>query len=285
MSGLRHAVVTGAASGLGFAIADELARHGWRLTLADVRADALDAAADRLRAATGAEIAVHPADLGASGAPAALIEAAWDDAPVDGLVNAAAIYPAIDFFALDESAWDRVQRVNVGAPLWATQALAARAIAAGRRPAVVNIASGAARRARPGAAHYSTSKAALVMVTQASAVELGAHGIRVNAVAPGFFDVDSPVNPVSPAYASLLRETVLPGPADPAAVGAVTRFLLGDDARWVSGAVVPVDGGATAGTRALPPHWSGVTAWQAAPPAQTAAIVPTAPATTVREGS
>ncbi|MFT4234634.1 MAG: SDR family oxidoreductase [Microbacterium sp.] len=262
MSAVPHALVTGAASGLGRAIAQELAENAWQLTLVDLQDGALTTTAEHIRETTGAEVDTVVADLGVDGSASEVVERTWDRAPIDGLVNAAGIYPAIPFFELDAAAWDRVQHVNVSAPLFATQTLARRAIADGRTPAVVNIASGAARRARPGAAHYSTSKAALVMVTQASAVELGAHGIRVNAISPGFFAVDSVVNPVTPEYTRLLSETVLPGPADPRAIGATARFLLGDGARWISGAVVPVDGGAVAGTSALPAHWTGTTVWQ-----------------------
>ncbi|WOF22909.1 SDR family NAD(P)-dependent oxidoreductase [Microbacterium betulae] len=263
-----HAVVTGAASGLGRTIAEDLAAQGWDVTGVDIQADRLTQAAAEIARATGRAIRALVVDLGDVGAAAGAIAEAWATAPIDGLVNAAAIYPAIPYLELDAKAWTHVQTVNVTSPFFATQALARLALAAGRTPAVVNVASGAARRARPGASHYSTSKAALVMATQASAIELGAHGIRVNAISPGFFAVDSAANPVTAEYEALLSETVLPGPADAGSLAATVRFLLSDAARWITGAVIPVDGGSGAGTNRLPLHWTGTTAWQRASAAE-----------------
>lgn len=258
----RHAVVTGAASGIGRAVARQLAADGWHISGIDLQAEALAAVLDEITASYGVTAARIAGDLADESFPARAVAQAWSARPVDALVNAAGIYPAIPFLELTAGSWDRVQHVNVRAPVLATAALARLAIGHGRTPAVVNIASGAARRARPGAAHYSTSKAALVMATQASAVELGAHGIRVNAVAPGFIDVASPVNPVTEQYADAARQAVLPGRGTPEDIADAVRFLLSDRARWISGTVLNVDGGAAAGSSRLPPHWAGQTPGQ-----------------------
>ncbi len=273
----RHAVVTGAASGIGRAIARDLAADGWQVSGVDLQDEALTEVVKELTNDFGVRAAAIVGDLADAEFPAAALRAAWADRPVDALVNAAGIYPAIPFFELTAQSWDRVQQVNVRAPVLATQALARLAIEHwatehwatehgatehGRPPAVVNIASGAARRARPGAAHYSTSKAALVMATQATAVELGALGIRVNAVAPGFIDVASVVNPVTDEYADAVRGSLLPGRGAPEDIASAVRFLLSHQARWISGVVLSVDGGASAGTSRLPQHWPGQTPGQ-----------------------
>ena len=258
----RHAIVTGAGNGIGAAIAHELAAAGWDITGVDLRETALRAVLDDIAAATGARTHAVVGDLAEAGFAQELVSTAWTWAPVDGLVNAAGIYPAIPFFEIDAHAWDRVQAVNVTAPLLATQALGRLAVAHGTSPAVVNITSGAATRARPGTAHYSTSKAALTMVTKACAIELAPYGIRVNAVAPGFFPVASEVNPISEEYASFMASNILPGDARPEFVAGAVEFLLGDGAHWITGATVPVDGGATAGTRSLPQHWPDPSPWQ-----------------------
>ncbi|MET8978915.1 SDR family oxidoreductase [Streptomyces sp. NPDC004539] len=258
----RHALVTGAASGLGAAVAAELASHGWRVTGVDFRADALTATLDSLRERYAVPAEPVVGDLADPRFPAQAVDRAWELAPVDALVNAAGIYPAIPFADLTAETWDRVQHVNVRAAVLTAQRLAHHAVPAGRTPSVVNIASGAARRARPGAAHYATSKAALVMATKATAVELGPHGIRVNTVSPGFVDVASPVNPVTPEYAAAVSASVLPGRAQPVHVATAVRFLLGDDAAWITGAELPVDGGGSAGTTALPQHWPQETSLQ-----------------------
>ncbi|MGW5653826.1 SDR family NAD(P)-dependent oxidoreductase [Streptomyces humi] len=261
-----HAVVTGAASGIGAAIADDLAAHGWRVTGVDLRADALTAVLDAVHARHGVPVQAVTGDLADAGFAAGLVDTAWAAAPVDGLVNAAGIYPAVPFEDLTAELWDRVQHVNVRAAVLTAQRLAHHARPAGRTPAVVNIASGAALRARPGAAHYSTSKAALVMATKATAVELGPYGIRVNAVSPGFVGVDSPVNPVTPGYAEAVGGSLLPGHAEASHIAPAVRFLLGSGAAWITGANLPVDGGGSAGTTALPQHWPAPTPWQLGTP-------------------
>ena len=248
----RHVVVTGAAGGIGLAVAEAFAARGDTVT-------GVDARGDELRAATAIAHRIV-ADLGDERCAEVIEQAARQAGPVDVLVNAAGIYPATPLDAMTAAAWDRVQQVNVRAPVLLTVALAH----ADRPAAVVNISSGAATRARPGAAHYCTSKAALEMATKACAVELAGRGIRVNAVAPGFVEVDSPVNPVTEAYAAAVSANPIGRAGRPAEVAAAVVWLAGDEAGFVTGAVLRVDGGATAGTAELPLHHTHVTALQGA---------------------
>ena len=257
-----HALVTGAASGIGAAIAADLGAHGYRITGLDLRRDALSTVLERIGNEHGVPALGIEVDLADVEAAQAAVDRAWSWAPIDALVNAAGIYPVTPFLTLQPAEWDRVQNVNVRAPLFLLQRLAQLAIPAGRTPAVVNITSGAARAARPGTAPYSTSKAALEAVTRAGAVELGAVGIRVNSIAPGFVPVASEVNPVTDEYAAAVNRSLLPTPATPEGVASAVRLLLGSDAARITGVVVPVDGGAGAGTHALPQHWAGPTEWQ-----------------------
>jgi NAD(P)-dependent dehydrogenase (short-subunit alcohol dehydrogenase family) len=259
---MRHVLVTGAAGGIGAGIAARFAADRCRVTIVDLRADALSAAAAELRA-TGADVALIAGDLADSDFAAALVDRAGS---LDVLVNAAGIYPATPLLEMTAARWDRVQDVNVRAALLTTVGFARQRIAAGAPGAVVNISSGAATRARPGAAHYATSKAALEMLTKACAVELGAHRIRVNAVSPGFVTVDSEANPVTGEYAAAVSVNPLGRRGLPADIAAAVHWLAGDDAQWITGAVLRVDGGSTAGAPTLPLHWQGQTTTQQGSP-------------------
>ncbi|MCU1522792.1 MAG: Short-chain dehydrogenase [Arthrobacter sp.] len=251
----RHAVITGAGSGIGLQVAKRFAGLGFRLSLADINPAPLAAAADACRAAGAEDVAELLVDLGSALGPQALIADAWAFAPVDVLVNSAGIYPATPYLELDARTWDSVLNLNTRAPMLATVALAQRAVEAGRPANVVNISSGAALRARPGAAPYATSKAALEMATRASALELGQYGIRVNAVAPGFVTVNSSVNPVTEEYAAAVSGNPLGRRGEPDDIARAVVWLSGDEAAWITGETLRVDGGSATGAMHLPMHW------------------------------
>ncbi|WP_016908707.1 SDR family NAD(P)-dependent oxidoreductase [Streptomyces xiaopingdaonensis] len=265
MDAIRHTLVTGAAGGIGAAVAREFAAHpagaDGVLTLVDVAPERLDEAAEAVRAVaaesgTPCTVEVHAADLASADGPAAAVRAAWEaHGPVDVLVNAAGRYPSTDMLDVTAESWDALQALNTRAPVLATAELGRRAVAAGRPASVVNISSGAALRARPGGGPYATSKAALEMATRAAALELGPHGIRVNAVSPGFVPVASEVNPVAPEYAEAVSVNPLGRAGTPDDVARAVRWIAGPDAAWVTGEVLRVDGGSAAGACGLPRLW------------------------------
>jgi 3-oxoacyl-[acyl-carrier protein] reductase len=257
----RHVLVTGAAGGIGLACAQAFAAAGDRVTGVDARADELGTAMGDVARDHGVRTAALVLDLAAPDCGTVVAAAADRLGPVDVLVNAAGIYPATPLAQMTADTWDRVQHVNVRAPVLLAIALA------GQGPGprcVVNISSGAATRARPGAAHYCTSKAALEMATKACAVELAEAGVRVNAVAPGFVEVNSPVNPVTDDYADAVSVNPLGRVGQPAEVAAAVLWLASDAAGFTTGAVLRVDGGSTAGTTSLPQHFPTTTALQRA---------------------
>ena len=246
----RTVVVTGAAGRIGTAIAERFARSGDRIVGVDFRAEDLQTAMKPL-VATGAATTVV-ADLRDVPATEDLIPRICDSAgPVDVLVNVAAYIPVDRFIDMTAARWDEVMAVNVRAPMLLTGAVARQARDAGRTASVVTISSGAALRARPGAAHYTTSKAAVEMMVRNAAIEL-APDVRVNAVSPGFVHVESPVNRVSAEYARTLTGNPMGRPGRPEEIAHAVHWIAGDEASWVTGSILRVDGGSTAGNAALP---------------------------------
>lgn len=160
---------------------------------------------------------------------------------------------------LTAEAWDRLFAVNLRAPVLATAAYARLATERGEGGTVVNISSGSALRARPGGGPYASSKAALEMATRAAALELGAHGIRVNAVSPGFVPVDSACNPVSEEYAAAIGANPSAGRAAPRTSPARSAGSCGPEAAWITGEILRVDGGSSTGALHLPRIWPAAT--------------------------
>ncbi len=184
-------------------------------------------------------------DLAARDVVAAHIAELWDRAGgFDALVHAAGVFPAAAVADSDEDLFDRVMAVNTRSALSAGAQFVRACTAAGRTGSMVFVSSGSAVRARAGTAVYAASKAALDALVRGFALEHGRDGIRCCAVAPGFVDVDSAINPVPPSYVDDLRAASLRGRLGRAAdIAAVIAWLLSPDAEWVNGRTVPVDGG------------------------------------------
>ncbi|HEY3682883.1 MAG TPA: SDR family oxidoreductase [Streptosporangiaceae bacterium] len=245
-------LVTGAGGGIGSACARAFAATGDTVAGVDLRAEPLDRLAAELPGTP-----VRTADLRDPAVLGDLVDWAWDAlGGVDALVNAGGLFPAKPLRAVTADDWDTVVGVNARTPLLLTNALAERLIAAGRGGHVVNISSGAGVRPRPGTSVYAASKAALNMVTKASALELAAYGIRVNAVAPGYVRVGSEVNPVAPAYEAAIAESTPAGRVGtPDDIARVVRWLCAPGSAWLTGAIVPADGGLGLGSPHTP-TWS-----------------------------
>ena len=241
-------LITGAAGVHGAWLAEAFARQGARLLLVDLRAAELRALAQRL-APAAADVIEHAADLADRTALAALVDVVRERwGALDILVNNAGAYPREALLDLPTERWDRVLAINLTAPFILTRDLAALMIAAGVRGAIVNIGSGAAEGTSVGAGHYSASKAGLAMLTRAFALELAPHGIRVNAVSPGFAP-GSAVSPLSDDYVRKMVETIPLGrTSGPHDASEAVLFLCSASASFITGTTLAVDGGRTAGT-------------------------------------
>jgi len=241
----RIALVTGAQQGIGRACAVALAREGADVALNYLDdAGAADKAAGEIRA-LGRRCALLAGDVSRAADVAALLEGAERAlGSVDVLVNNAGIFPRSPFLELAESEWDSVHGVNLKGTFLCTQAFARRLVARGAPGAVINLASSAAYRSSPRGAHYVASKAGVVGLTRATALELAPHRIRVNAIAPGLTDTAQPrYGSTETEVQEMARLVPLGRMGRPEDVADVAVFLASDAARHITGQVLHVNGG------------------------------------------
>lgn len=244
------ALVTGAAQGIGRAIAEDLSARGAHLLLVDRNAQGLAETAGKIETATGHPVHTFLADLANPDTPQFLSgEIAKLETPLHVLVNNAGIEIDLPFDAITAESFDRVIAVNLRAPLLLTQALVPFFPAAGG--AIVNISSVHADRAFSNAIPYACSKAGLVAQSRNLALELGSRRIRVNAVCPGYIDTpmwDEWLNTVSNPD-EVARHTELLHPLGrrglPSDVAAAVAYLASPNASWITGTCLVVDGGLT----------------------------------------
>lgn len=241
-------IVTGAASGIGFAIARKLVATGQSVVMCDKDADALRRAAGRLGDGL-ADIVQVAGDVTDSATIDRLVAEAG---PLDGLVNCAGIYPVTPLLDLAADEWDRVLTLNLRTPFLLTQAVAKAMIASGRGGAVLNISSTASLLARPGIAHYGASKAGLNQLTRILAVELAPHGIRVNAILPGVIETETVkatlTTPAARAEMAAKEARIPMGRlGTPEEIAEMAAFLLSPASSYSTGGLFTADGGFSLG--------------------------------------
>lgn len=243
----RNALVTGATSNIGRAIAVALASEGAHVAVSGRNRERGEEVVAEIRSAGGRADFVA-ADLdGTSAASRALAEDALRTlgGRIDILVNNAGVYPSPTTPDTDEETFDRIYAVNVKAPFFLTAALAPAMIEAGGG-AVVNLGSWIARLAVPVGSVYSSSKAAMESLTRSWAAEFGAQGVRVNAVSPGVVHTPTPAGDPAHPGDVMMRGTPAGGHGLPEAIGQAVVYLASDEAAFVHGTVLDVDGGRTA---------------------------------------
>jgi NAD(P)-dependent dehydrogenase (short-subunit alcohol dehydrogenase family) len=240
----RTIVVTGAARGVGRAIAQACAKAGAALVLGDILADGGRAVAQELAKVTQARFV--PVDLNDPDSITAFArDVARHDGEIHGLVNNAAIATNVGgkpFDEIDLDLWDSVMRVNVRGTWLVTRALAP-LFADGKHGRIVNIASDTALWGAPRLLAYVASKGAVIAMTRSLARELGPRGIGVTAVAPGILRCEA--TEYVPAERHRLYETgrAVPGPQAPEDIVDTVVFLLTPGALALTGQLLPVDAG------------------------------------------
>jgi gluconate 5-dehydrogenase len=249
-------MLTGAGGRLGRPCALAFAAEGARLLLIDVAGPALEETA-RLARLGGASVVTVPADVTRRGdVEAALGEGGRRLGPIDVLVNFAGYVPVSSVLDVTEEEWDRVFAVNVKGTMLCCQAVGRQMVGRGAAGRIVNISSGASTSARAGAAHYCGSKAAVNMLTEVLATELGPHGIRVNAVAPGLVmdTVARKGDSVAHPYVrDMLAATPLGRTGSPEDIARAVLFLASSRSAWITGEVLFVTGGAHCGRTHMAP--------------------------------
>jgi NAD(P)-dependent dehydrogenase (short-subunit alcohol dehydrogenase family) len=250
------AIVTGAGGRIGRAIAAMLARDGYALILNDIDPYRCEGTAGQLSAA-GATVMAMTSDVSLRADAEALVDmalAAWGQ--LDLLVNCAGIFPNAPVVDMNDEEWDRVFNVNLRGPFMLSRAAARAMISGGNGGNIINISSTAGESARIGAAHYCGSKAALNMLSRVLAIELAPHGIRVNVVAPGIVVDDVITSPTpagtDPYLAALLSGIPLGRTGRGEDIAAAVQFLISPAAAWITGEILHVNGGSTAGRTTLP---------------------------------
>ena len=239
-------VVTGAAGGIGRAIAERFAGQGCRVAVNDVNASGADEVVAAIRDAGGEAMAVV-ADVSDGGAVAEMFDsvlAEWST--VDVLVNnAGLVSPMLHFFDGDEAWWRRLIDVNLTGHFLCSHR-AARIMAKAGGGSIVNMSSGGATRAHRAFTAYDASKGGIEALTRAMALDLGPYGIRVNALMPGSIDTSG----LSLDDRRMRGENVPLGRVgEPYDMTGAALFLASDDASYITGHVVKVDGGMLAQQR------------------------------------
>lgn len=251
----RTALVTGGGGRLGSVIGATLLREGAKVVFADVTLEPAQAAVNASGAPEKAAIALVADLTDETATEAMLAEAEAALGLPDLLITAHGIFPNQPIVDMQTEEWDRVFAINVRGPMFLSRWLARRWIERRTKAGIVNITSGAARSARAGGSHYASSKAAMNMVTQVLAIELGPHGIRVNAVAPGLImdEVLEGESNTNHGYVNdMIRATPLRRTGAPSDIAEAVAFLASDRSPWTTGAVLEITGGSHCGRPHVP---------------------------------
>ena len=243
----RVAVVTGAASGIGLAIGRRLAGRGDRVALLDLQGDAVQRAAEDVRA-TGAQVIAAKVDVTHRGeVDDALDEVRKKFGPVEIMVTSAGLDAFEPFTDITIESWERILAINLTGTFHCLQAAASDMLAA-RWGRIVTISSSSAQSGAARMAHYVASKGGVIGLTKALALELAPHGITVNTIPPGL--IDTPMSRRAeaakdlPSIQAIGSRIPVRRPGTPDDIAAACAFLCSEEAGYITGQVIAPNGGA-----------------------------------------
>jgi 3-oxoacyl-[acyl-carrier protein] reductase len=238
----RVSIVTGASQGIGEAIAREFSREGALVVLVDVQKAKLEAVAAAI-AAAGGRAEVREADVSRFDQAAAVVEAVLQShSKIDHLINNAGITRDNLLMRMREEEWDAVMAVNLKGIFNFSKAVI-RGMIGARSGRIVNLSSVVGFIGNPGQANYSASKAGLLGFTKSLAREVASRGITVNAVAPGYISTPMTAGLPEAVKKAFLEVIPLRRFGEPAEVARAVKFLCSDEAAYITGQIVHVNGG------------------------------------------
>lgn len=239
----RIAIVTGGAQGIGYAIVDILAQRGANILIADVSIDKAEATAKEISVKTGQKVIAKSVNVTESAGVKAMVDATMEQfGKVDILVNNAGITRDNLIMRMSEEDWDAVLDINLKGTFNCSQAVI-RPMMKQRYGRIINISSVSGVVGQAGQANYSSSKAGLLGLTKALAKEVGSRNITVNAVAPGFIETRLTLNLPQEIRDMSVKMTPLGRFGTPEDIANAVAFLASDEASFITGATLQVDGG------------------------------------------
>ena len=242
----KTAIITGASRGIGKGIAEVFAEEGADVAVNyTASAQAAEEVANWIRAQGRRAIAVK-ADVSNRAQVQAMMDRVWSElGPPDILVNNAGIETIVPFLELTDDQWTRLVDVNLRGCWLCSQVFCKRVVAEGRKGSIVHIGSIQAAKVLPGRTHYAPTKLGLEALTRNMSAEMTPHGIRVNCVHPGLIDTDMTawVMKRPDLLPGILAQISLGRAGEPREIGTVVAFFASDEASYLTGQSIHVDGG------------------------------------------